>query len=103
MFNPNFITRVVTTLAILPISLGAPQAAEASTRCHNVNGFTVCTTDRGHYGMDTINVYRKGNNVASMSVVCTGGGGNTWNANRDRSVVSYQDLKTLAGWWCNNY
>ena len=45
MFNPNTITKLVTTLAILPISFSTP--AQAAEICMNESGFRVCVTPLG--------------------------------------------------------
>ena len=102
MFNPNFITRIVTTLAILPISLAAPEA-QAATRCHDINGYDLCTIDNGDYGTDALGVYHNGRRLMTMSVICTGNGGNRWQANYDTNEFTKPQLQSLASWWCKSY
>jgi hypothetical protein len=50
-FTPNFITKVVTTLAILPI-IAAPAPANAGTEfCTDAYDGQVCITAYGHYDL----------------------------------------------------
>ena len=96
----------VAALAAATIGLGfSANKADASTGCQTLrNGYTICTVDNGHYGSDAIGVWTPSDyRVATMNVICTGGGGNRWEANRDSRYVSYNDLSTIANWWCANY
>jgi hypothetical protein len=43
-YNPNFITKLVTTLAILPIGFGSVPAANAADTCMDVGGGRACVT-----------------------------------------------------------
>lgn len=101
MFN---FKALVATAAIAATSIFAPAAVEARTHCNTVAGFDVCYIDNGNYGTDKIGVFLpNGQNVAFMSVICTGGGGNRWEADRNRQYISYGDLEALANRWCRNY
>ena len=72
-------------------------------QCRRVAGFDVCYRDNGNYGADRIAVWTGDYNVADMTVICTGGGGNRWEATRDAQYVSYGDLEALANRWCRDY
>jgi hypothetical protein len=100
MFN---FKALAATALIAATSVIAPVAAEAGTRCERAGAYNICQTDNGHYGTDYIGVFRGGQNVAFMSVICTGGGGNRWEGERNASYISYNDMQTLANQWCRNY
>ena len=96
-------TRIATALAA--VTLGAffvPEAVSARTYCNTTsNGHTISRKDNGHSGSDYIMAWdRRGNLVADMSVICTGGGGNRWSA---KSAYSKSEMQRLANSWCNNY
>ena len=85
-------------------TLDAVSAVEAKAdQCRKVAGFDVCYRDNGNYGADRIAVWTNDYNVADMTVICTGGGGNRWEATRDAQYVSYGDLEALADRWCRDY
>ena len=94
---------LAATAVIAATSIIAPVAVEAGTRCQSVGRYNVCRTDNGRYGTDYIGVFLGGTNVAFMSVICTGGGGNRWEGDRNTSFISYGDMKALADTWCANY
>jgi len=99
----NFKT-LLASAAIAVIGLVATEAGYARTSCNTVAGFDVCYVDNGNYGTDAIGVFLpNGQNVAYMNVICTGGGGNRWEADRNRQYISYGDLEALANRWCSNY
>ena len=101
MFN---FKALVATAAIAATSIFAPAAVEARTQCHTLAGFDVCYVDNGNYGTDAIGVFLpNGQRVAFMNVICTGGGGNRWEAERNTSYISYGDLEALANRWCSKY
>ena len=96
----------IAALAAATITIGfTANTADASTGCFSLrNGYTICTIDNGDYGTDKIGVWTPSDRrVATMSVICTGNGGNRWSANRNSSYVNYSDLTAIANWWCANY
>ena len=99
MFNPNFITRIVTTLAILPISLGAPQAAEAA-QCVNGRGYTMCfeqTAANGRYNRWNVAV-QNAHTTEYMNVTCLGKSVSTWNSN---GGFNQAEAEYLASYFCS--
>ena len=98
----NFKT-LLASAAIAVIGLVATEAGYARTTCDQVGRYSICQTDNGDYGTDHIGVYIGQTNVAFMNVICTGGGGNRWEGERNSSYVSYDDMQALANNWCRNY
>ena len=100
MFNPNFITRIVTTLAILPISLGAaPQAAEAA-QCVNGRGYTMCFEEvsrNGRYNRWNVAV-QNAQTTEYMNVTCNGKAMSNWNS---RGGFSQSEARQLAVAFCS--
>lgn len=97
---------LLTAVATASVAIaGFSSGAEARTNCFTVpSGYSVCTIDRGDYASDSIGIFNRSDRmVASMTVVCTGGGGNRWSGKRDTSAVSYNEMQTVANWWCANY
>jgi len=94
---------VVATAGLCVADVVTPQKVEARTTCNTVGAYRICRKDNGAYGADFIGVYRAGNEVAFMKVICTGNGGNRWEGERDGRFVSYNDMDTLAYNWCRNY
>ena len=100
MFN---FKALAATAVIATAGFFTPVAVEAQDYCKKIAGFDVCYRDNGNYGADRIAVWANNYNVADMTVICTGGGGNRWEATRDRNYISYGDLEALANTWCDNY
>ena len=100
MFN---FKALAATALIAATSIFVPAAVEARTTCERLGRYNICRTDNGNYGTDHIGVFIGQTNVAFMSVICTGGGGNRWEADRNANYVSYGDLEALANSWCRNY
>ena len=95
---------ILTAVATASIALaGFTTGAEARTRCHDINGYDLCTIDNGDYGTDALGVYHNGNRLLTMNVICTGNGGNRWHANYDTREFTKANLQSLASWWCANY
>lgn len=96
----------MSAAAVAALTLvGNAPGAVASTGCFTLpSGYDVCTINRGHAGTDSIGVWNTSDTmVAHMRVICTGNGGNRWEADRDTRYVSYSDLQNVANWWCRNY
>jgi len=90
-YNPNFITKIVTTLAILPIFVApAPARAESG----QINGYQVNVIDSGSYDRpDSITVWGpKG--VETITVTCAPFDWNSYGAN----TVEFTD--SIARSWC---
>ena len=101
MFN---FKALAATAAITATSIFVPAAVEARTHCNTIAGYDVCYVDNGAYGSDAIGVFLpNGQRVAFMNVICTGGGGNRWQGDRNTSYISYGDMESLANRWCSNY
>ena len=78
--------------------------AQASSRCHNINGYRLCTVDNGAYGTDHIGVYNSaGQNLLVMNVICTGNSGNRWQSSSARGEFTKPQLQAIANWWCAGY
>lgn len=106
MFNFKNIAAAaaIATATLCTVDAVAALGAKANTRCTTLAGYDVCYIDNGNYGADKIGVFLpNGQNVAFMSVICTGGGGNRWEGDRNTSFISYGDMKALADTWCANY
>ena len=99
-----FIKTIAALTACMTIATGfAANPAEARTRCHDINGYDLCTIDNGDYGTDAIGVYHHGSRLLTMNVICTGNGGNRWHANYDTREFTKSNLQNIANWWCKNY
>ena len=99
-----FKAAIIATAALCTVDAVAALGAKANTHCTTIAGYDVCYVDNGAYGSDAIGVFLpNGQNVAYMDVICTGRGGNRWEAQRNTNYVSYGDLEALANRWCSNY
>ena len=95
--------RIAAALAAATLtSFSVPDAVSARTRCTTTStNYQLCTHDNGRMGSDFIKVWNpNGQLVTTMNVICTGNGGNRWEAN---SHVSKSTNQSLASWWCENY
>ncbi len=91
MFKPNFITKLVTTAAILPL-LVSPQAAKAEQG--HINGYQVTVIDSGSYDRaDSITVWGPAG-VETVTVTCAPFEWNSFGANTEEFVDS------IARGWC---
>ena len=87
----NFITKLVTTVAILPL-LVSPQAANAETG--HINGYQVTVIDSGSYDRaDSITVWGPGG-VETVTVTCAPFNWTSYGANTEQFVDS------IARGWC---
>ena len=79
MFNfKNIATAAIIATASL-CTLDAVSALGAKAdQCTKIAGYDVCYRDNGDYGADRIGVWAGNRNVADITVICTGGGGNRW-------------------------
>ena len=96
-------TRIAASLAAVALgTVGIAEDASARTRCYTTStSHRICTTDNGHSGSDYITAWNSSGTVVSqMSVICTGGGGNRWNAT---SSYSKSENQKLANSWCDAY
>lgn len=99
MFNSNFITKLVTTLAILPISMGGVPEAKAAD-CVNGSNYTMCfemTGRSGSLNRWTVQVNNK-YTTETMDVTCNGKFVNTW---RSYGGFSEGEARQLAGIFCS--
>ena len=101
MFNPNFITRLITTAFVLPLSFGAvAPEAEAST-CFNssVTGGVICNTYQhsNRYGDVYTLGYAIGNTQESMTVICNGAQVVNWKSN---GTMTQRGAQRLANHFC---
>ena len=55
-YTPNFVTKLVTTLAILPIGFGSVPAANAADACMDIGGGTACVTAFSDYDIIEANI-----------------------------------------------
>jgi len=93
MFSPNFITKLVTTAAILPI-LVAPAPANADSSEGQINGYQVTVIDSGRYdAADSITVWGPGG-VETITVTCAPFNWRSYGANTEQFVDS------IARGWC---
>ena len=92
-FNPNFITKIVTTALILPMGFGSV-APEANAQGGQINGYQVNVIDSGSYDRpDSITVWGpKG--VETVTVTCAPFDWSSYGAN----TVEFID--SIARAWC---
>ena len=95
--------RIASALAAVTLgTFGIAEGASAQTRCYTTStAHRICMTDNGHSGSDYITARNSaGTLVTEMSVICTGRGGNRWNATSSYSKSANQKL---ANSWCDSY
>jgi len=97
-----FAAAVIATAALCTVDAVSALGAKAD-QCTKIAGFDVCYRDNGDYGADRIGVWANNLNVADITVICTGGGGNRWEGQRDTRYISYGDMEALANRWCRDY
>ena len=71
-FAPNFITKIVTTLAILPIGFGTVPAANAADICQDIAGGRACVTTFNNYDIIEANIPLLGGSE-TLRITCDGG------------------------------
>ena len=70
-YTPNFLTKVVTTLAILPI-FAAPAPANAADFCQDIAGGRACATAFREYDIIEANIPILGGSE-TLQITCDGG------------------------------
>ena len=70
-YKPNFITKLVTTLAILPI-FAAPAPANAADFCENIAGGRACATTFTEFDIIEANIPIMGG-TETLRITCDGG------------------------------
>jgi len=70
-YTPNFLTKVVTTLAILPI-FAAPAPANAADFCRDIAGGRACGTSFANYDIIEANIPVLGGSE-TLQITCDGG------------------------------
>lgn len=91
--------RILATLAALPAVLIAATPAQAFTpKPLKVYGHSGTVIQRGRWQRDTLTLRGPAGNT-TMEVLCTGGGGNQWDAYGNFSQEFNQEI---ANWWCGN-
>ncbi len=70
-YKPNFITKLVTTLAILPI-FAAPAPANAADMCQDIAGGRACVTSFREYDIVEANIPILGGSE-TLRITCDGG------------------------------
>ena len=71
-FAPNFITKIVTTLAILPIGFGTVPAANAADMCQDIAGGRACVTTFTNYDIIEAYIPVLGGSE-TLQITCDGG------------------------------
>ena len=71
-FAPNFVTKIVTTLAILPIGFGSVPAANAADYCQDIAGGRACATSFTNYDIIEANIPVLGGSE-TLQITCDGG------------------------------
>ena len=98
MFNSNLITRVVTTLAILPISFGAvgtPEAQAANWRCGVLAGFNVCAVDRSY--VDSLKLEWNNGDYTWIKVQCDK---YSFRTTHGAKYITYPQAQAIVADWC---
>ena len=95
MFNPNFITKLITTALIIPMGFGAVEPAKAA-ECVYGEGYQMCFDSLGN---NRRNVAVR-NNYGSefMTVQCSGKAVYDW---RSRGDFSQSDASWMAKYFCS--
>ena len=71
-FAPTLLTKIVTTLAILPIGLGSVPAANAADYCQDIAGGRACATTFPNYDIIEANIPALGGSE-TLQITCDGG------------------------------
>ena len=95
-----FAIAAATTIAAT--SIVAAPAVEASERCFTTRtDWAFCVRDNGDYGADqVVAVSPDASRKTSMNIVCTGNGGNRWEA---FGHLDKAENQAIANWWCEKY
>jgi len=88
------------TLAVGSV-ISAPNAHAAGCS-HTSTGWTICSRDNGRMGIDRIGMVGPQGQEGGMSILCTGNGGNRWQA-RGNSGMTRSHYQSMANHWCANY
>lgn len=83
-------------------SLVVAPAAHAAGCTHTNTGWTICSRDNGRMGVDHIGMVGPQGQEGGMSILCTGGGGNRWQA-RGNAGMTRGHYQSMANHWCRNY
>jgi len=98
-FAPNFLTKVVTTLAILPI-LAAPAPAKAADNCHYGDGFRICgefVAREGNFSGWSVD-YTTNTESEKMEVICEG---KELVEFKSKGTLTQEGATLLAEGWCS--
>ncbi len=101
MFNPNFITKLITTALIIPMGFGAmaPEAEASTCFDSSVTGGTICNTflHSNGYGDVYSLGYAIGGTRESMVVVCNGAQVIDW---KSSGTITQRGAQRLANHFC---